>query len=70
MDDTNPAKLRELGSWYREFAERAGNAAVWDGRLRTAEYLDAEAERIEHSLQTSATEPPFRVSTLRTDGER
>jgi hypothetical protein len=43
-----PGKLRELASWYREFAERAGNPAIWEARLRTAEHLDAQAERIEH----------------------
>ena len=41
------AKLRALASWYREFAERAANPAIWDARLRTAEELDAEADRIE-----------------------
>jgi PAS domain-containing protein len=40
-------KLRELASWYREFAERAGNPSIWDSRLRTADDLDNEAERIE-----------------------
>ena len=46
----NPDKLRELASWYREFAERAGNPAIWEGRLRMAEDLDDEAERIERGL--------------------
>jgi len=69
-DEANPAKLRELASWYREFAERAGNAAIWDGRLRMAEYLDAEAERQERGLKPSVTEPPFRASMLRTGVER
>ena len=40
-------KLRELAAWYREQAERAGNPAIWDARLRTAEELDEEADRIE-----------------------
>jgi hypothetical protein len=39
--------LRELARWYREFAESAGNPAIWDARLRTADDLDAEADRIE-----------------------
>jgi hypothetical protein len=39
--------LRSLAHWYRAFAERAGNPAIWDARLRTAENLDAEASRIE-----------------------
>jgi hypothetical protein len=45
-----PSKLRELASWYREFADRAGNPAIWDARLRTAADLDAEAERSERRL--------------------
>ena len=32
----NPLRLRELASWYRELAERAGNPAIWEGRLRMA----------------------------------
>ena len=39
--------LRELADWYREFAERTGNPTIWEARLRTAEDLDAEADRIE-----------------------
>ena len=42
-----PGKLRELASWYREFAERTGNPAIWDARIRTAENLEAEAARLE-----------------------
>lgn len=45
----NPQKLRQLACWYREFAERTGNPAIWDARLRTAEDLDAEASRIEQT---------------------
>ena len=45
MDD--PAQLRELACWYRDFAERAANPVIWDARLRTAEDLEAEAARIE-----------------------
>jgi hypothetical protein len=45
VDD--PAKLRELAAWYREFAEQSGNPAIWDGRLRTAEDLEAEARQLE-----------------------
>lgn len=41
-------KLRDLASWYREFAERAENPAIWDARLRTAEDLEREAGNIEH----------------------
>ena len=45
MED--PRKLRELAGWYREFAERAGNPAIWEGRLRTAKDLEREADRLE-----------------------
>jgi hypothetical protein len=44
---SDPTKLRELALWYREFAERTANAAIWDARLQTADDLDAEADRIE-----------------------
>jgi hypothetical protein len=43
----NPKKLRELAVWYREFAEKAANPSIWDARLRTAEDLELEAERLE-----------------------
>ena len=43
----NTDKLRELASWYRAFAERAGNPAIWEGRLLTAEDLEEEADRVE-----------------------
>jgi hypothetical protein len=39
-------KLRELASWYREFAERAGSATIWASRLRMAEDLEREADRL------------------------
>jgi len=39
--------------WYREFAERAGNPAIWEARLRTAEDLEAEAERIKLELASA-----------------
>jgi len=43
----DPEKLRELASWYREFAERAGNPVIWEARLHTADDLDEEARRME-----------------------
>jgi hypothetical protein len=46
-DVDDPAKLRELAAWYREFAEQSGNPTIWDGRLRTAENLEAEASLLE-----------------------
>ena len=45
----DPGKLRELACWYRNLAERTGNPTIWDGRLRTAEDLEAEAARIEEN---------------------
>lgn len=46
-----PERLRELASWYREYAERTGNPEIWDARIRTAEDLEAEAARLEASPQ-------------------
>src|SRR4029077_18691400 len=46
-DPRNPDRLRELAAWYREFAERAGDPAIWETRLRMAKDLDAEAKRLE-----------------------
>ena len=37
--------LRELAAWYRVFAARAANSAIWESRLLTADDLDAEASR-------------------------
>jgi hypothetical protein len=45
MED--PRKLRELAIWYRKFADRAGNPAIWDARLMTAKDLEREADRLE-----------------------
>jgi len=42
-------KLRELASWYREFAERAGSAVIWETRLRMAEDLENEANLLEQT---------------------
>ena len=41
------AKLRELAAWHREQAERAANPVIWGARLRTADDLDKEADRLE-----------------------
>jgi hypothetical protein len=48
-DMKNPSALRELASWYREFAERTDNASIWEVRLRVAEDLEAEADCLERS---------------------
>ena len=45
MDD--PLKLRELAAWYREFAEKTANPSIWEARLRMAEDLEREADRLE-----------------------
>ena len=71
IDTQDPGKLRELASWYREFAERAGNPAIWEARLRMAENLDAEAERSERRLAADSRvagrfpsqSPPHRPQT-------
>jgi hypothetical protein len=42
-----PREMRELAAWYRAFAEKAANPAIWEARLQTAEDLDQEADRIE-----------------------
>jgi putative MATE family efflux protein len=40
-------RLRDLAAWYREFMRRAGNPTIWESRLRMAEELDKEADRLE-----------------------
>ena len=45
----DPTKLRELASWYREFADRAGNPTIWLSRLRTAEDLELQADLLDHT---------------------
>ena len=52
----NPDKLRRLACWYREFAERTANPAIWDARLRMAEDLEAEAARLERRLPVGVGE--------------
>jgi hypothetical protein len=49
-----PERLRELAGWYREFAERTANPTIWDARLRTAEDLEAEAARLEKTVEAQA----------------
>ena len=50
----NSSKLRELASWYRNFAERTANPMIWEARLHTAEDLEAEADRIDGSADDLA----------------
>ena len=44
-------RLRDLATWYREFAERTENPAIWDARLRTAERLEEEANSLEQRCE-------------------
>ena len=55
----NPDKLRKLAAWYREFAERAGNPAIWDARLQTAENFEREAARLEQATPLPASSAPL-----------
>jgi hypothetical protein len=48
-------RLRALAAWYREFAERAGNPAIWDARLRTAENLEKEADSLTRRMSSTGT---------------
>ena len=43
----SPDRLRQLAAWYRDFADRAGNPAIWEARLMTAKELEAEADRLD-----------------------
>jgi hypothetical protein len=45
-------KLCDLAAWYRQFAERAGNPAIWEARRRTAEYLEEKAASLADGKET------------------
>src|SRR5437868_13502040 len=45
-DNREAERLRELALWYRVFAERAGNSSISEARLRMAEQLETEANRM------------------------
>jgi hypothetical protein len=47
FDARCPHRLRQLAVWYRDFADRAGNPAIWEARLRTAKDLEEEADRLD-----------------------
>ena len=47
---TEPHKLRELATWYRAFAERAGYPVIAEARLRMAAELEREADRLEEEF--------------------
>jgi len=42
-----PGALRFLAAWYRDYAERTDNPAIWEARLATAETLEQEAARLQ-----------------------
>ncbi len=76
-EDSHSEKLRTLANWYRGFAERAGSAVIWEARVRTAEDLEAEAERIETgfalrspAIVGSTAEAPLSVEELRAEARR
>lgn len=52
----DPLRLRDLASWYRQLAERAGNPAIWEARLRTAEDLEAQADLADRTQAARAPE--------------
>ncbi len=47
-------RLRDLAAWYRQFAERAGNPAIWEARLHTAEDLEKTATALEKKAASLA----------------
>jgi hypothetical protein len=49
-------KLRDLAAWDRQFAERAGNPAIWEARLRTAEDLEKKAASLAEKRGDISTE--------------
>jgi len=46
-------ELRKLAAWYRDYAERAGNPAIWEARLRTAEEMEARADQLQVSSRNA-----------------
>jgi hypothetical protein len=51
-----PRRLRQLAQWFREFAERTGNPAIWDARLRRADEFEREADRLEQAATRAVSE--------------
>ena len=62
----NSDALRKLAAWYREFAERAGNPAIWEARLRTAKNLEAEANHLDARQSAEGSEPAQAVANSMT----
>jgi hypothetical protein len=48
------AELRNLASWYREFAEKAAAPWIWEARVLRADDLEREADLLadRYSAQT------------------
>jgi hypothetical protein len=55
-------RLRELATWYREYAEKAGSTAIWELRLLVAEDLERSANEIDYpaSALVAGRRPPSR----------
>ncbi len=47
-------RLRQLAHWYRELAERTENPVIWEARLKTAEELEREADRLDRMSKATA----------------
>jgi len=56
--------LRELALWYRVFAERAGNPAIWEARSRMAEELEREADQLQQPDRITAIPPATEAQRL------
>ena len=54
-------RLRDLAAWYRKFAERAGEPAIWEGRLRTADKLEEEAVELEKQCAKHTNSKPMTI---------
>jgi hypothetical protein len=55
--EPSPRRLRELAHWYREFADRTGNPTIWESRLKTAEKLEHEANRLQEEAARQQNTP-------------
>ncbi len=55
MKVRDATELRRLARWYRDFAERAGNPVIWEARLRMADDLEREAQRMERASHHGET---------------
>lgn len=64
IEQRTPAELRQLVTWYRALAEKAGSVTIWESRQRRAEELDDEASRIE------AADRAKEITTLRAQAAR